>query len=173
MKTIEISDEMYGKLVELSKEMNSQDHRITAMPYIFQIQTDEIVYVPDGCGETVWVSIDGDGVLEDAQEEKEAVESYKGWDTDEEKEADRKFKKLSDHEISNALESAGYRTVDRATEHKYQNAFFTAKACKEHIEGNVYRYRNPVDYLSYAFRNPEMELVMQFLCELTGGSLHK
>ena len=41
MKTIKISDEMYSSLMELSKEINGQDHRATQMPYLFQVQTKE------------------------------------------------------------------------------------------------------------------------------------
>jgi len=47
------------------------------------------------------------------------------------------------------------------------------KACKEHIEQNHYHYNNPKDYLVHAFRNPEMETVLEFLCGITGGELHK
>ena len=47
MKIIEIEDEMYEFLMNLSKELNTQDHRGTAMPYFFQIQTKEKVAAPD------------------------------------------------------------------------------------------------------------------------------
>ena len=38
MKTIEISDEMYEALVEISTNMKNQDNRCTASPYFYQVQ---------------------------------------------------------------------------------------------------------------------------------------
>ena len=48
MKTIEVSDEMYDKLVELSKEMLSQDPRCTRMPHLFQVRETKRIYGVDG-----------------------------------------------------------------------------------------------------------------------------
>jgi len=50
MRTIKVNDEMYEFLINLSKELNTQDHRCTAMPYFFQVQTKEQVPAADGCG---------------------------------------------------------------------------------------------------------------------------
>ncbi len=56
----------------------------------------------------------------------------------------------------------------------YHNAFLTKKACREHIEENSQHYTKPVDFLMYAVRNPELEQVIEFLCELTEcEQLHK
>lgn len=93
MKTIEVTDEMYKFLEELSTELNTQNHRCTAMPYFFQVQT--------------------------------------------------------------------------------KNAFLTEKACKEHIKLNKHHYNEPADYLMHAFRNPELEKLMEFICGITKGKLHK
>jgi hypothetical protein len=41
------------------------------------------------------------------------------------------------------------------------------KACKKHIECNSHHYNEPVDYLSYASRNPELEMVQKFIMGLT------
>jgi hypothetical protein len=38
MATIEISDEMHAKLIELATEMTTQDMRGTRMPHMFQIR---------------------------------------------------------------------------------------------------------------------------------------
>ena len=43
-KTIEISDEMYDKLIELANEMTTQDPRGTRMPHMFQIRDWKRVY---------------------------------------------------------------------------------------------------------------------------------
>ena len=60
------------------------------------------------------------------------------------------------------------RSYQVTTEQRYQNTFFTAKACDEHIRLNHYHYKSPVCYLNHAWRNPEMDLVSKFLCELSG-----
>ena len=165
MKKIEINDDMYNSLIELSKEMLSQDNRATAMPHMFQIQTDERKYVPDGCGEEIWVC--DDTTLEDEKEEADAIAEFKDWDNTD------KYYELQDWEIEEILINAGYRKVSFVTENSYQNTFFTAKACDNHIKQNSYHYNNPVCFLNHAFRNTEMELISKFLCELTGGKIHK
>ena len=43
-KTIEVSDEMYDKLIELATEMTTQDPRGTRMPHMFQIRDWKKVY---------------------------------------------------------------------------------------------------------------------------------
>lgn len=165
MKTIEVSDEMYNSLVELSKELNTQDHRCTAMPYFFQVQTNEQIPVPEGCGTEAW-HYDG-SMIETEEEIIDAIFEYK-----DESMTKKQIKELDDWEKEAILEKAGYNKVYYDYKHEYKNAFFTEKACKEHIQANKHHYNEPVDYLTHAFRNPEMEMVLQFLCELTNGKLH-
>lgn len=170
MKKIEVSDEMYNFLMELSNELNTQNHRATAMPYFFQIQTKEEVPAADGCGIEAWYQ-DG-SKIEDDDEIKEVVFEYKDWDLDCEDDCII-FGELYDYEIEEIMVQAGWRKINYDTENVYKNAFLTEKACREHIAANNYHYCEPVDYLSHSFRNPELEMVMKFLCELTKGKLHK
>ena len=168
MKTIEVSDAMYDFLMSLSKELNTQDNRGTAMPYFFQIETKEKVYTPEGCGTECYVNDDSE--IETDEEIKEAIAGIRGIDV---VDFEKYFTELDGGEQEDILLRNGWRKVNYQMVDKYQNAFFTAKACKEHIAQNNYHYNEPVDYLSHAFRNPEMKLVLKFLTELTGGSLHK
>ena len=157
---IEVSDEMYKFLMELSKEINTQDNRSTASPYFFQIRTNEQISVPEGCGTRAWHS---DGSLIVTEDEIiDTIFEYK----DESLTKDE-IRKLDNWEKEEILEGAGWAKCNYDYEEKYQNAFLTAKACKEHIRLNHYHYREPVDYLSYATRNPELEMVLKFLRELT------
>ena len=167
MKTIKISDEMYNSLKKLSEEINYQDDRATQMPYFFQIKTKEQISVPEGCGTEAW-NYDG-SLFETDEEIKDAVFECKDWD----KKNQSEFDKLRDFEIDEILRGAGYNKVNYDYKDNLENSFFTAKACQKHIKGNKHHYKEPVDYLSFAFRNPELELVFKFLCELTGGKLHK
>ncbi len=163
MKKIEIADELFEKLMELSKNINEQDHRGTAMPYFFQIQTKELVPAAEGCGEVGWY-FDGT-ILKTKEDINIAVADYNECEVVE-------IEKLEDYEKEEILEKAGYTKINYEYKDKYENAFLTEKSCKEHIRLNHYHYKQPEDYLSAAFRNPDLELVYEFLCGLTGKKIH-
>ena len=172
MKTIEVTDEMYEFLTDLSNELNTQNHRGTQMPYFFQIQTTEEKPTSDGMGEKVWV-MEGEICLRSEKDIRDAIYEFKEWEDINSGEADILYSHLMEHEKDNILKGAGYQPFDVINETKLQNSFLTGKACEEHIKLNHYHYNNPVSYLSYATRNYELEKVMQFLCEITGGKIHK
>jgi hypothetical protein len=163
MKTIEVSDEMHEFLMNLSKELNTQDHRSTAMPYFFQIQTQEKVPAAEGNGTEAWM-YDG-SMIETEEEITQAIAEYKGLEIED--------VTKDSYEREQVLEEAGYRKVYYEMQDKYQNAFLTSKACDEHIRANKHHYKNPVNYLNHSFRNPEMEKLLTFLCGLTGKEIHK
>ena len=165
MKTIKVTEEMHEFLINLSKELNKQDHRCTAMPYFFQIQTQERIEVPLGNGTQAWHL---DGLLIETDEEiEEAVNEYKEWD-----EYTTKFNHLQDYEVEAILELSGYSKVNYDYQNNLENSFLTSKACDEHIRLNSHNLSSPTNYLSHARRNPEMETMVKFLCELTGGKIH-
>jgi len=170
MKTIKVNDEMYEFLMNLSEELNTQNHRCTAMPYFFQIQTKEEVAAAEGCGIEAWY-YDGSKIETD-EDIRETIFEYKEWDNDS-KEDNELYNNLDGGEIEELLEDMGFYKINYELSDKYENAFLTEKACREHIRLNDYHYREPIDYLFFAFRNPELEMVLQFLCELSGGKIHK
>lgn len=162
MKTINVTDEMYEFLMNLSNELTTQDHRGTAMPYIFQIQSQEEVPAADGCGTIAWI-YDGSKIETD----KEIIEAI------------AEFKEIAiedvtedEHTREEILEEAGYRKIYYEMKDKLQNAFLTSKACDEHIRLNDYHYCQPVNYLTHAFRNPELETLIKFVCGITGKEIH-
>ena len=163
MKTIQVSDEMYNFLMELSKEINTQDNRATAKPYFFQIQTNEQISVPEGCGTEAW-HYDG-STIETKDEIINTIFEYK----DESLTKDE-IMKLDEWEKEQILEDDGWAKCNYDYKHEYQNAFLTEKACKEHIRLNHYNYNEPVDYLSHASRNPELEKIFRFISELSEKS---
>ena len=166
MKTIQVTDEMHDFLMDLSHELNAQDHRGTRMPYFFQVQTQEQIAVPEGCGTEAW-NCDG-SLIETEEEIKNAVYEWKEWDED----CLDEYEMLDEYDIELILKSAGYSKVNYDYKSNLENAFLTSKACDEHISVNKHNLKSPVNYLSGSFRNPELEMVMKFLCELTGGILH-
>lgn len=167
MKIITVTDEMYKFLMNLSKELNTQDHRVTCMPYFFQVETQEQITVPEGCGTEAW-HFDG-SLIETSEEIQEAVFQWKEWDEENQDDYDR----LEDYEIEEILESAGYSKVNYDYQSNLENSFLTSKACDEHIRINGHNLKSPKNYLSGSFRNPELEMVLKFLCELSGGKIHK
>lgn len=158
MKTIEIPEELHDQLMELSRNINSQNNRATAMPYFFQIRTNERVRVPEGCGTECWYC--DDTTIETQEEIDQTIADYLDCEIE-------KVKVMNDWDKDPILEKAGWKRVNYDYEYKFQNAFLTEKSCKEHIERNHYHYKDPVDYLSHAFRNPDLELVYKFLCGLS------
>ncbi len=163
MKTISISDESYEFLMNLSRELNEQDNRGTRMPYFFQVQTKHQTAVPEGKGITAWYN---DGSLIETEEEiKEVIEEYQDYTVD--------YALLDDDTKEEILIDAGYSKVSYDYEPRYENAFLTSKACDAHIESNRHNLSSPVNYLSYASGNPELEKLIEILCGLTGGALHQ
>ncbi|RYC69672.1 hypothetical protein [Spirosoma sordidisoli] len=168
MKTIQVSDELFDTLKEIAQAVATQSNRGTATPYLFQIQTDEKVWVPNLNGDhQVIVSLDDHtevGPFDHKTVAKLAKENgvkrpdwYKdlrtGWSVYE-----------SDSE--EWLEKVGCLRDSYSIKHKYQNAFFTEAGCKAHIKANHYHYDNPRDYLNHAFRNPEMAAVFALLAAI-------
>lgn len=162
MKTIQVTDEIYDFLSNLSKEIKSQDNRATAAPYYFQVQEDEETAVPDGCGEEVWVR-DGEIHLRTEEDIKDTVFEWKEWELgNEENEAE--FAELDSFDIDEILEE-NYRKRNVDIRHKYSNCFFTFKAYQEHIARNGHNLKNPRLYLFHAYRNREMDMLFKFLKE--------
>lgn len=175
MKTIEVSDEMHEFLMNLSKELNSQDHRATRMPYIFQIQEKKEMPAHSGCGEEMMYNSKDEcdvrtlaekieWLCEDLNENeihfygKEEIKAH--------------FEDMQEYDIDSLLTDKGFEKFNVQEIDVYSNAFLTSKACDEHIRCNKHNLNNPVNYLSGSFRNPELETLMSFLCELSGGKLH-
>lgn len=174
MKNIEVSDEMYASLMNISKEMNTQDHRCTRMPYFFQVQETKKVPAHDGCGKEVWWSTEHEQELRNVHDMKEWVcENIDYLELAEDINTFDIINAMNDYEVADILTDNGFERFYEEDKEEYSNAFFTSKACDEHIRVNGHNLHNPINYLSYASRNPEMELVSKFLCEISGGKIHK
>lgn len=165
MKTITVTDETYDFLMTLAQEINTQDNRATAKPYYFAIQEDEEVYVPDGCGDEIWVDCDGDGVrLRTEDDIKEAIFEWKGW-TIGNKSNEKEYNQMDWYAREIILEEH-YRKVDMVIGHKYSNVFLTKKAYEQHLLENRHNLNNPQPYRFHAFRNKEMSMLFKFIEEL-------
>jgi hypothetical protein len=173
-KTIEVSDEMYDKLIELATEMTTQDPRATRMPHMFQIRDWKKVYDAELNGDTP-ILLDRSNDIEietieqlieylnDLEVEFNEEEIREMW-TD-----DLNFD-LSDWIDDHApdLQQYSYSLVP-----EYTNCFLTAKSAKVHLDKNYYHYHKDADvYLNHAWRNPEADIISEFLCGLVGKEIH-
>lgn len=178
MKNIEVSEEMYNKLIELATEMTTQDPRATRMPHMFQIRDWKRVYDFNLNGDvSFWMDRTGDpreiesledllDYLNEMDIEHDPDEIEQLWmlrdvnyDTD-----------LNDWIEENCpeLEPCTY-----SMEPVYVNCFLTAKSAQEHLDSNYYHYHKNADvYLNHAWRNPEMDTISEFLCSLVGKKPH-
>lgn len=160
MKTIQITDEMYEALTDISKELNTQDHRATRMPYMIQVSEKREVAAWKGCGDMHWCGEEGER-LDTEEEKNEVIKDYlfDKYGTDD------SIEDLADYEKDCILEDLGYRELESTYEDELSNFFFTEKALRD-------QYGKSVNTFLTGVRNPELEVVMKFLCELTGGKLH-
>ena len=161
MKTIEITDEMYNALMEISKELNTQNHRCTAMPYMIQLSEKKEVAAYEGCGETNWFGNEGEKLYTE-DDENEVIKEH----LQEKYGTDESFEELEDYEKESILEDLEYRKLEVTQEDELSNFFFTDKGLRDYYGKDVNTYMTGVT-------NPELKTVMTFLCELSGGKLHR
>lgn len=181
MKTIEISDEMHEKLIQLATEMTTQDPRSTRMPHIFQIRDWKRVYDWNLNGD-FRIYIDNDGDYQTVESADDLIEYLDN----------RSIKRPSDEDLKLLWENEYVEWEDEdialedfisdntklevcsyTEEPVYVNSFLTAKAAQDHLEQNYYHYHVNADvYLNHTWRNPEAELVTEFLCGLIGKKMH-
>ena len=174
MKTIEVTDEVHAKLIELANEMTTQDMRGTRMPHMFQIRDwkkvydaelngDVHIYLDRGNGIEVETADDLIDYLNNSEVEFDEAEIRDMWVND----RDFGLPDWLDDHIPD-LEQHSYSLVA-----EYTNCFLTAKAAQAHLDANYYHYHKDADvYLNHAWRNPEAELVSTFLCGLIGKEIH-
>lgn len=171
-KTIELSDEMYDKLIGLANEITTQDPRGTRMPHIFQIRDWKKVYDWNLNGNThIWVG--------DYETEIETLDQFKEYLEDHEIEIPENIQELWEDDFYWDMEEfleekkLDLKQCSYSLEPFYVNSFLTAKAAQEHLDKNYYHYHSKADvYLNHAWRNAEAELVSSFLCHLIGKKLY-
>jgi hypothetical protein len=173
MKKLEISDEMYAKLIELATEMDSQNPRMTRMPHLFQIRDWERDYDWNLNGDTFcWVYSDGDfTIIETLQDLKDHLAYH---NIEEPENLDELWEDKFDLQDWIEESCEGLTECSYSMRPVYKNAFLTAKAAQQHLDSNDYHYHSDADvYLSHAWRNPESELVTEFLLSLINKEPHQ
>jgi len=132
-------------LIAISKEMQTQDNRATAYP-LFVVMVDKKVYGCESwCNEVERKEdFDSDYLCEKCAEKYENNEDLDDYCEDCDQDCFVWFSWEKDFDLKAGV-------------------FFTAKACDEHIRLNDYHYSNPRSYAISAWRNYEMQEVINFL----------
>jgi len=156
---IEISEESFEFIKNLSKEINIQNNRCTANPFFYIIKDKEMRCVIDGNGQDTYYTWSDDDdnnlltkeyiietILSDDPNCKNPVEIFEGLLNNDE---------IISHEV------AEFHTIP-----ENHNIFFTEKACVSHMESNRHHFREPYSYVQYAGRNPEINKLLKVVHEI-------
>ena len=167
---IDISQEDYEFLKNLKKELNEQTTDGTAQPVFWGVLEDKNVLAVDGDGEPYITHSDGVWDINDAIEYVESIiDDYDEDTLDDWKSIDKTSMDDVYDFIKYALNGdAGeiiYLKKDQVIS-KNTGAFLTKKACKEYIEKFGYNHSNPKTYAMCAFRNFELEKLLDILRNL-------
>lgn len=198
MAVVTIPDEHLDFLKKLMTAVNTQDNRCTASPFYFCIRDMREVPTPEGCGEySKYIDEDGSCIAHDLPGlRKYLAETYPEdvkdvtIDTDSIDDADlepidveasgedvfdnitaealSRIKAMDDLDVEMFAEEHDIRHVEYIKEPVYKGFFFTEEACEAHIAANKHHYYEPVSYVEYAFRNPELEQLLEALGSITG-----
>ena len=141
---------METTIKSIGEEMNRQDNRATQFPLYVVQETKEVITHEDFAD--YYICVDEEGQKMD---EESLCEDCEGED-----------------ELRSPCVGCGFsRRVPVKEEEVFAlraGVFLTAKACEEHIESNKYHYSKPRSYAISAWRNYEMQAIMQFLSSQAG-----
>jgi hypothetical protein len=115
--------------------------------------------------------------VNDYETEIETIEEFKEYLEENGFEVPENLEELwEDHwEMEDLLEEKNIelKQCSYSLEPVYINSFLTAKAAQEHLDKNYYHYHKNADvYLNHAWRNPEADLLSEFLCGLVGKEMY-
>lgn len=128
-------------------EVDSQDNRGTAHPIQFLLQTRRVYVAHEEYNwqtETIWRHPEMESTS--CKTHDEAVEWLKDYGYKDEK-LEREIENIEEFKMGHYWET--------------QQAFFTERGVKEHIELNGHNLRNHRDYVVHSFRNPEIKKMFE------------
>lgn len=169
MKTIQITDEDYEFLKDLQHELNTQGSDGNADPVYWGVMESERRGVPDGCGDPIIYT--GDGETMTAEEAVEYIESEYLPNLDETNRQEWEETDKTDMNdivffMTERLEWRDVRVVYESIEERISRetgAFLTKRACKEYIERYGYNHSKPHTYAMTAYRNFELARLLKIL----------
>ncbi len=170
MKTIEITDELHKKLIELAKEVKTQDNRSTASVF-FQIEDIEQVPAWEGRSDLEELySSEHDCSFNPATDADDIREFCYENTIKDELEAKEFFSDFSHSDFCDYLETEfDFERLPYEEKKVYKNAFLTAKECELHLKVNSHHYTKEArSYGSCAWRNNDIEIIYELLKSVAG-----
>lgn len=166
MRTIQVDDELYEYLYDMSKKMNEQDNAATADPYVIQIEDVKTYPSPEGYGDR---SLFYDGCETFYPLSAEGIRDM--WEYYDKDIPESILKMMEDDsidffEVEYEIQKicGSYRIIEEQDVYVYKGAFFTWDGCRDHIEGNKHHYsRKARAFATNEWRNPEMSAVVKLL----------
>jgi len=166
---IEISQEDFEFLKELQHELNTQPTDGNAQPVYWGVMETTLRGVPEGCG--IPIIYMGDGGTMSTAEAVAYIENEYLKDLDEanQQEWAEIDKNDMDDVVSFMNVNLGWRFVRIVYQRREEfisretGAFLTKRACKEYIERFGYNHSNPHTYAMTAYRNFELERLLNVL----------
>ena len=171
MKTIEVSDEDYKTLVELTKELKEQPNHFQAFPYYWEPISENLVLNFHGEGEVEKLIIDGTEI--DLEETFENDESNRILFLEENNyDVDTTFEQLTEKQRNEFKEylvdscDVEIYTYDWK-ENIHHNPSLFLSDVKDFIKHNQHHLgRNPTTYAQTIWRMPKMEKLVKFLYKI-------
>lgn len=169
MKEIKINleDSDFEYLKEMISNMRSQSNRCTRSPYYYTIQEDRKVYHSGWEMNDNWMWINTSRELEfdfdDESLKDYIVESCEDLPEDFEELWENNASGFEDLYFDDIVEKLGFEKYCYSIEKVYSNCFLTEKDAENHIRINKHNLCNPETYVDHAFRNRDMELVVNLL----------
>jgi hypothetical protein len=164
-----LTDDDIKFLKDLAIELKTQDREYTAKPVFYQIREKKNVVGidPDYADKTCILLSEEYILFTDFNEAIEWCEDYledliqKDIDEWWEVKLSKSFLVLHDF-----LKNIGYEfsTYTGYTEkHTYKNCFLTKRALDKHITENHYHYKQPDYFINHAWRNPELQQLLEIV----------
>lgn len=172
MKTITITDEEYAFLKELQHELNTQETDGNADPVFWGVLEDKEDVTAEGYGVPKIVCEESVYTLKEAvdriecllDEDENFTEQRDTWCEVDKGDIDAVADFMENEIGETRAEVIDFVTVPEIC--RYTGAFLTKRACKKYIENYGYNHNNPRTYAMTAFRNYELENLLNILKNL-------
>lgn len=168
MRQIEVSQEDYDFLKELSHELNTQTNDGNADPVYWGVMEHKMEAAPEDCGDPFIYM--GDGATMTTEEAVQYVDENIH---DYEEETQEKWKDIDKnwmdevvdfiHDEMGVNECRVVWQEEKSVISRDTGAFLTKRACKEYIEKCHYNHSKPHTYAMTAYRNFELERLLKIL----------
>lgn len=171
MKTVTITNDQHEFLESLTKEMTEQSNRMTQYPVFYVYEKKELwVDGDDSATRLMFVDEEGQETTEQEGEDGNLWEKVDGeWQTDWINQGTKE--QIDSYEACDRFELRLIHVREEDVPVVDVGPFFSEKAAQQHINSNDYHYRKPFIYVNSAWRNYELQEVLQLLFTLVGKEI--